>query len=143
MSFGPATGRCLCGACGFTAARVSEEAHVCHCGMCRRWTGGPEYGVDCAGVVFAEGAPVMRHRASDWGERGFCGRCGSALYWRMADGPEDEMNMPPGLFDDQSRFRLAEEIFVESRPAWLPPHPGARQRTGEEVIAAFHAERSR
>lgn len=128
-------GRCLCGACAFAAASVSAEAHACHCGMCRRRTGGPEYGVDCAGVVFAAGAPVMRYRSSAWGERGFCGRCGSALFWRGVDWAEGRLSMAPGLFDDQSGFRLAREIYVDERPAWIPPCPGVPQVTAAEMQA--------
>ncbi len=128
-------GHCLCGACAFTAAEVSPEIHACHCGMCRRWTGGPEYELSCEGVAFLEGAPIGRWRASDWGERGFCSRCGSALFWRGRDWPEGRLDMPPGLFDDQSGFRLTEEIFVENRPAWAPVATGAAQRAGAEVLA--------
>ena len=137
MSAAAAKGHCLCGACAFTAKTVAAALHICHCDMCRRWTGGPEYGVDCTGVTFAKDAPVARWRSSDWAERAFCGQCGSALFYRLIDAPAGEVSMPPGLFEDQTRFRIAEEIFIDERPAWSPPVSGAAQLTGAEALAAF------
>lgn len=139
MNVGAQSGRCLCGACAFTAASVKPETHACHCGMCRRWTGGPEYGVDCAGVSFVEDAPIGRWRSSEWAERGFCARCGGALFYRLIDAPEGEMSMVPGVFDDQTQFELVREIFVDERPAWVPVAPVA-QLTGAEALASFGAQ---
>ena len=34
------SGGCLCGSVRFSAESVEVHHHVCHCGMCRRWTGG-------------------------------------------------------------------------------------------------------
>lgn len=34
-----ATGHCLCGAVRFRAPKVPQTISVCHCEMCRRWTG--------------------------------------------------------------------------------------------------------
>ena len=37
------TGRCLCGKVTFTAEGVEPHSHACHCGMCRRWSGGAPF----------------------------------------------------------------------------------------------------
>ena len=34
------TGGCLCGAVRWSASAPPRDIHHCHCGMCRRWTGG-------------------------------------------------------------------------------------------------------
>ena len=33
------TGQCMCGAVRFTARDVPGEYGICHCEMCKRWTG--------------------------------------------------------------------------------------------------------
>ena len=40
-----------------------------------------------------------------------------------------------GLLDDQSDLTVTEEIFVDYRPAWLPPFDGATQSTEAQEIA--------
>lgn len=34
------TGGCLCGAVRWASSAPPRDVHHCHCGMCRRWTGG-------------------------------------------------------------------------------------------------------
>ena len=33
------TGSCLCGECTVTISPAEDHMHVCHCDMCRAWTG--------------------------------------------------------------------------------------------------------
>jgi hypothetical protein len=62
-------------------------AHACHCGNCRKWSGGKFLAVRCGtSVVFNQDAPLARYGSSDWAERVFCARCGSSLVWQMKDG---------------------------------------------------------
>ena len=75
------TGRCLCGKVKFTIGEGVDEIGACHCDMCRRWSGGPMFALHCKGPVEFEGEEhIMRYKSSDWGERGFCGVCGSSLF---------------------------------------------------------------
>lgn len=37
------TGGCLCGAVRFSVEHVETHHHACHCGMCRRWSGGSAF----------------------------------------------------------------------------------------------------
>lgn len=132
---GPRSGRCLCGSVSFQAAEVACEVHVCHCENCQRWTGGPEYGVDSGDdVTFDHPELIATHQSSVWAERGFCTRCGTALFYRTL--PGGIYTMPCGVFDDQTGFRLVEEIFVDRRPAWMAAEPDCRQVTGAEWLAA-------
>jgi len=34
-------GSCLCGAIRITAKNINNNVGACHCGMCRKWGGGP------------------------------------------------------------------------------------------------------
>lgn len=135
---GPATGRCLCGKVRFTAPKAETEVHVCHCAMCRRWTGGPEFAVSCGSRVTFDGAEHIRaYRSSDWAERAFCVECGSGLYYRLIE--NDEIIMNAGLFDDQDRFTLAGQIFVDEKPGWYDLANETPMKTGAEVVAEFLA----
>jgi len=107
------TGRCLCGSVTFTAEHVELEHHACHCGMCRRWSGGAGFlGAACEGVAFT--GELRRYVSSDWAERGFCGRCGTTLFYFLK--PTGAYTMGVGAFDDQTRSRLVREIFIDRKP---------------------------
>ena len=72
------SGRCLCGAVTYKAKATSHDVNACHCGMCRRWTGGPLIYIHAEGKPeFTGGEALGVFRSSEWGERGFCKKCGS------------------------------------------------------------------
>ena len=128
------TGGCLCGAVRFTATLPKTGVQACHCGQCQRWTGGgPLLSVRVADLEITGEDAIATYAASDWGERAFCQTCGSTLYWRMQGRPVAYMAV--GLLDDQSDLSVTEEIFIDHRPGWLPPWPGATQSTEAEEMA--------
>ena len=129
-------GSCLCGACKFTAIPETEEAGACHCGMCRKWSGGVFLAVDCGNsVVFNPGSPIGRYRGSDWGERVFCKECGASLMWQTQDGQHQSVSMQ--AFDDQTAFRLTSEIFVDRKPAGYAFDGNTKKMTEAEVFALY------
>ena len=131
---GVRTGQCLCGAVK-VKADVSHDVSACHCGQCQRWTGGgPLYSVPLAGEIEIDGGEtVTSYHASTWGERVSCATCGSTLWWKMQGKPPSFVAL--GMLDDQSGMRVAEEIFVDYRPEWMPPFEGATQSTEAEEMA--------
>jgi hypothetical protein len=131
------SGRCLCGALRFSATPATLGVDVCHCGMCRRWTGGALMVVACEGVTVADGADLGIYRSSEYGERVFCKTCGSSLIWRMQDGSSAYVAV--SAFDDQSGFALAQEIFIDDKPAFYAFAGGARKLTGAEFAAMMQA----
>ncbi len=130
-------GGCLCGTVRFSA-RVEPEVQACHCIQCQRWTGGGPLLVVQAQELNLTGTEAIRtYRASEWGERAFCGTCGSTLYWRMQR--RQISSLAVGLFDDQTGMRVTEEIFTDNRPDWLPHWPDAAQSTEVEELAKLAA----
>jgi hypothetical protein len=130
-----ATGRCLCGAVTFTADGVESGFHVCHCSMCRHWSGGPLLSIGVASVKFDDETHLKRFASSAWAERGFCGQCGSSLFYRLKSADQYVINL--GVFDDQSKFEIAGEIYVEDKPPgydFAGDHP---RMTGEEFLASL------
>ena len=121
------TGQCLCGAVKVSAV-VGADLQACHCTQCQRWTGGGPYLAVPVSDLEVEGETrLSAYHASAWGERAFCGTCGSTVFWRMQD--KAPRSMAVGMLDDQSGLKVTEEIFVDYRPSWLPPFEGARQST--------------
>lgn len=110
----------MCGAVSFTAKDVPSTASICHCDMCRRWTGSALVGVDLltANVTWQGEAQIAQLQSSDWAERAWCRRCGSHLYFHFT--LNDEMaaytEIPIGLFDDPNGFEITNEIFIDEKP---------------------------
>ncbi len=130
------TGHCLCGACTLTAELVSGEAAVCHCSMCRRFSGGMLIVVDCGSSLEFSG-PVRTYLSSDWGSRLFCGECGSSLAWRSRDGAMNYASVQ--AFPDPGRFPVNHEIFFDCKPASYALAGETAKMTEAEFMAAFAA----
>lgn len=126
-------GSCLCGAIEVSAPDV-EAIGLCHCSMCRRWSGGPMFGVHCGPEVSFKGDAPTAYASSDWAERGFCAKCGTHLFYRLL--PTGEYVVPAGMFQD-ARFRLTEEIFIDEKPAFYALANDTEKMTGAEVFAKF------
>ena len=110
------TGRCLCGAVTFTAEQVEPAHSACHCGMCRRWSGGAAFlGARTASVAFGGTGTITRYASSDWAERGFCAACGTNLFYFLK--PIARYILSTGTFDDQTPFSIGLEIFIDKKPA--------------------------
>lgn len=126
---------CLCGSVSMTAPDRSDTS-VCHCGMCRRWGGGPLLAVHCGSNVGIEGEQhVRRYRSSDWAERGFCTNCGTHLFYRVVEA--DDYILPAGFFGDSVAFELREQIFIDHKPAWYEFANATENLTEAEVFAKY------
>ncbi|SEL15509.1 Uncharacterized conserved protein [Roseovarius nanhaiticus] len=139
----PHTGSCLCGAAKFTITTPVKQAAACHCSMCRKWSGGILTSVEVPkdGLEIGESAPIGVYSSSDWGERAFCTRCGSGLWFRLTmAGPQDGtfyVNM--GALDDPSGITLAEELFIDEKPGGYALSGDHHRMTGAEFFAMIEA----
>jgi hypothetical protein len=112
------SGGCLCGAVRFEIPVPEATFTVCHCGMCRRWSAGPFMAVHCPGPAnFTKDSGLTWYRGSKWGERGFCGRCGSSLFWRLANDPTAMLGVSAEAFDDADDLSLDRHIYTDAKPA--------------------------
>jgi hypothetical protein len=128
-------GSCLCGACRLTAVPV-HDAHACHCGNCRKWSGGVFLSVNCGtSVVFNDDAPLARYGSSDWAERVFCATCGSSLVWQMKDGSAQIVSIQ--AFDDADDLVLSSQIYVDHKPGNYALANHTEMLTEAEVIARY------
>jgi hypothetical protein len=127
-------GGCLCGALRYRAARLPRSVHYCHCGMCRRATGGP-FAVLAWFVrddVSWEGTALKVRRSSPIAERGFCGECGTPLFLRY-DGRND-IALTAGSLDHPERFAPTHHYGIEGRLGWADCGPGLRGKETQETF---------
>ncbi|SEA89172.1 GFA family protein [Rubrimonas cliftonensis] len=134
---GATQGGCLCGAVRYTLEKPAHHVSLCHCGMCRRQTGGPVmalHGVGAVAVSDAEGM-LRWYGSSDWGERGFCSRCGSNLMWRMKETGE---TLPAaGSLDSAAGLVIASHVFVDDKPGFYEFADDTPRLTSAEAEAMF------
>lgn len=134
------SGGCLCGAVRFTAVPEKLEMDVCHCGMCRKWSGGVVMSVPCNDLRIENERALGRYVSSEWAERLFCRECGTSLFWRLQGDDSGHVAVSYQSFDTPPPVAFAEEIFIDEKPA-LYAFAGQRPRlTGAEVVARFEAQ---
>lgn len=106
------TGRCLCGQIQVRGTYdANNDLNACHCGQCRRWSGHVWAAIVPRSLTIT-GQPKW-YRASDFARRGFCGECGSSMFWQR-DG-SDVIDVAAGALDAPTGLRLLGHIFVADK----------------------------
>ena len=116
-----AKGACNCGAVGFTVDGNLSDVFICHCSICRRFTGSGSIAV----VVVenerfhwthgVEQISTWKKPESDW-QCWFCKNCGSPL-----PGANDSRRtfIPAGLLaEGGAALRVMHHIWVNSKAPW-------------------------
>jgi hypothetical protein len=110
----------MCGAVRFSARLTTLTCGVCHCEMCRRWTGSALVSVfvPVGNVAWQGEDAITLIQSSPWAERAFCNRCGSGLYYHVTAENEHAANLtlPIGIFDDPDGFHMRREIYIDEKP---------------------------
>lgn len=131
-----ARGNCLCGSIKITANTMSKNVGACHCGICRKWGGGPFMTVNCGtDVVFDNEKEIGIFNSSEWAERGFCKQCGSHLFYRLKE--TQQYFIPAGIFDDVTSFEFDHQVFIDNKPAYYSFANNTQNMTEAEVFALF------
>ena len=114
-------GACNCGSVAFEIESDVKDIYICHCSICRKWTGNTGVAVvmvpnkDFHWVSGEEQVSTWRKPESDW-HSSFCAQCGSAL---PGKNDEERMFVPAGLLDDPDRkLCVAAHIWVGSKTSW-------------------------
>ena len=136
------TGGCMCGAVRFEARDVPMKAGICHCEMCRRWTGSALIGVtvDLDKLTWQDETHLGRIQSSAWAERGFCKRCGTSMFFRVTMESEysGKIELPLGVFDDPNGFEVTSEIYIDHKPdSYAYAGEGRKLMTRADCVAAF------
>ncbi|XBS71414.1 GFA family protein [Acerihabitans sp. KWT182] len=113
------TGTCLCGNIHFSATLSDYHVSACHCGMCRKWSGGVFLSLDVKdSLEITQGESLGLYASSEWAKRGFCTRCGSSLFWQSADGKQTCVSYAALELseEDREQLLLASEIYTDNQP---------------------------
>jgi hypothetical protein len=121
------TGGCLCGAVRYVVRGAMRPVIACHCEQCRR-TSGHHVAATSArrAAVEIEGAPVW-YASSDRARRGFCGTCGSNLFW---DGAGVNSSIFAGTLDGPTGLALAGHIYCDDKGDYYEIAEGALKAGG-------------
>ncbi len=115
------TGGCLCGAVRFEVDGAIGPITCCHCSRCRRASGSAftaAASVDQEGFRIVAGSELLAEfESSPQNRRAFCSRCGSQLFSRHDAYPI--VRVRAGAFDDDPKTRIAADIMMGSKAAWL------------------------
>lgn len=128
-------GKCLCGKVSIQAQEV-KDVEACHCGMCRRWGGGPFISTQCGSDIKISGVDnIAAFDSSDWASRAFCKTCGTHLYYLFK--PVNSYAVSAGLFQDQAGFKFKEQIFIDKKPDYYDFANNTEKLTEAEVFQKF------
>lgn len=108
-----AKGGCLCGAVQYEVRGDLRPVWNCHCGQCRKFHGHvgayTNASIDDVTIV---GRPYLKwYVSSKIARRGFCGKCGSSLFWQRFKG--STISIAAGTLDAPTRIKTVGHIFVD------------------------------
>jgi len=109
-------GGCLCGAVRYTVDGPLRQVVSCHCSQCLRTHGHyAAYSAAIRGDLSIDGADnITWHQSSDAARRGFCGVCGSRLFWDNV--AADYVAVAAGTLDRPTGLTTVRHIFVDDKP---------------------------
>ncbi|MBV39559.1 MAG: aldehyde-activating protein [Rhodospirillaceae bacterium] len=108
------TGKCHCGQVWYEIAGPVRQVVECHCESCRRLTGSVWHAIGARLVdatITDDKKALTWYRSSEKVERGFCGYCGSTMFFRR-DGA-DSITITAGSLDQPTGLHLMMRIFTE------------------------------
>lgn len=128
----PLTGGCGCGAVRFEVTARLVSANYCHCTRCQRRSGtaaSPNARPAPGSFRLVAGEDLLRAWSPEGGwQKWFCGDCGSAVFSRHPEEPE-QMNVRMGSFDTDPGIRPSVRSVVAYAATWEPiPDDGLPRR---------------
>ena len=112
---GSQEGGCACGALRYRVTGELRPVVACHCSQCRKaFTNFGAFSAAWRGDLHIENETAIAWYVSSPGvRRGFCSRCGSALFWDR-DG-NDFVSISAGSFDQPSGLKQVRHIYVDDK----------------------------
>ena len=147
-----AHGSCLCGAVAFSAPLPARWVAHCHCTRCQRahgaafvtWAG---FAADL--VALTDPQQQLRWHAHGEARRGFCGRCGSPMFFQSSHYP-GELHIARALIQSPMDQAPQCHAFFSTHVHWatlaepLPIEPrAALERAGARAAALSAATKKR
>ena len=130
-------GCCECGAVAYEITGPLRPVVGCHCSQCRKTSGhyvaATQAATDDFRLTCDDG--LKWYRSSNTARRGFCGTCGSTLWYGTV---EDGVRHPSaGLFADAAGAKMTIEFFADACPHGYALAGDHRKMTTQETEALF------
>lgn len=124
------TGGCLCGGVRYRISGALRGVIACHCSQCRRTSGhfAAMTSAPSGNITLICSDQLRWYKSSDTAERGFCGRCGGNLFWKLAG--RDALSITAGTLDTPTHLTVQEHIFVADKSDYYGIGDGAPQKQG-------------
>jgi len=121
------TGGCQCAAVRYEVTGALRPVVACHCTQCRRMTGHYLAATAARTLNFRllSDAGLKWFEASPLARRGFCGNCGSTLFWQPVG--RDYLSIAAGTLDETSGLSTACHIHVADKGSYYQIEPGVPQ----------------
>ena len=119
------SGGCFCGKVRFETHAPLRSVVFCHCSQCRKQTGLYYAATALARADLSVAGDVTWYRASEFAERGFCGTCGSALFWYRLGA--EQISVLAGAFDDPAALVPGYHICTAGRATFYDIADGLPQ----------------
>jgi hypothetical protein len=120
-------GGCACGAVRYRTSGDLRPVVACHCSQCRKAF--TNYGAFTAvargGLAIDNEAEVTWHESSPGVRRGFCRRCGSALFWDNSAAAQ--VSIAAGTLDQPSGLTQVRHIYVADKADFYELGDGLEQ----------------
>ncbi|KIC09439.1 aldehyde-activating protein [Leisingera sp. ANG-M1] len=123
-------GSCLCGAVAFELTPPLRPVYACHCTQCRKTSG---Y-FWAATSIPDEALALIRQNGLRWFQssettkRGFCGKCGSSLFW-VPEG-EGRTVVAAGAIDTPTDLQTKAHVFIADKGNYYEIADGLPQCAG-------------
>jgi hypothetical protein len=78
-----------------------------------------------ANLELTASKPLVWYRSSAGAERGFCGACGSNLFWKQAG--RDDISIAAGTLDSPTGLAVVHHIFVADKSDYYTIDDGLPQ----------------
>jgi len=108
----PITGGCQCGRVRYEVRGKLRDIIACHCTQCRRTSGHFVAATACRRPAFT----LVRAETLKWYvavpgyRRGFCGECGSSLFFEEPGG--ERVSIAAGSLDEPQGLKIVAHIFA-------------------------------
>lgn len=105
-------GGCLCGAVTYKTKGPLRPVVACHCVQCRKTSGHHVAATAVARDSLEINGRVTWFQSSETAKRGFCGTCGSNLFW---DGSDAHISIFAGTLDGVTGLETAGHIYCADK----------------------------
>jgi hypothetical protein len=131
------SGGCMCGAVRYRVTGPLRSVVMCHCTQCRRQTGHVMASTAARRAdLHLESAGELRwYAASSEARRGFCGRCGSVLFWDAVG--RAYVSITAGSLDDSRGLETAWHIFTADKGGYYEIEPDVPQSADGTFSVTF------